>query len=99
MIEEAQSDNKPLRRDLYFTINAALVAALCVTAALSLLIGASHITVASAVPLVASMLDVPVAFCTPTVMALGARAGDELHALAVLFPAATAYVTPDAIEF
>ena len=30
----------------------------------------------------------------PTVIALAARAGDELHAFALLLPAATAMVTP-----
>ena len=35
----------------------------------------------------------------PTVIALGARAGEKLHALALLLPAATAYVTPSATEF
>src|SRR4030095_919403 len=31
----------------------------------------------------------------PTVIALAARAGDELHAFALLFPAATAIGTPE----
>ena len=34
----------------------------------------------------------------PTVIAFGVRAGEELHALALLLPAASAYVTPAAIE-
>lgn len=34
----------------------------------------------------------------PTVIALGSLDGDELHAFAVLLPAATAYTTPAAVE-
>jgi hypothetical protein len=35
----------------------------------------------------------------PTVIALTARAGEELHALTLLFPAATAITTPSLITF
>ena len=35
----------------------------------------------------------------PTVIALATRAGDELHALVLSFPAAIAYVTPSLMEF
>ena len=34
----------------------------------------------------------------PTVIALGTRAGEELHAFVLLFPAATAYVTPSLMD-
>jgi hypothetical protein len=34
-----------------------------------------------------------------TVIAVGSLDGEKLHALQLLFPAATAYVTPEAIEF
>ena len=45
---------------------------------------------------VSPKLNAPVA---PTVMALGAREGELLHAFVLLFPAATAMTTPSLITF